>query len=79
MNSLVRRPITTILTVLVILFLALLGFFYLQEGSFEDAGARMDDTVSGLGEEVGVATNQVLDTTGDVIEDVADGPDETPN
>lgn len=79
MRSLFRRPVTTILSLLAILFLVVLGFYYLQEGSLEGAGERMDVTMSELGDDAGEAANEVLDATGDVIEDVADGPDETPN
>tara|TARA_R110000787_G_scaffold147738_2_gene261585 strand:- start:722 stop:952 length:231 start_codon:yes stop_codon:yes gene_type:complete len=75
-----RRDIfSTILAVICIVFLIALGIFYVQEGSFEGAGARMDATLSTLPEDAAKAANETAESAGDVIEDIADGPDNKPN
>ncbi|KCZ92429.1 hypothetical protein [Hyphomonas johnsonii] len=69
---------TTIVAVICVAFLATLGVFYIQEGSFERAGARMDVALGNLPENAARAANETAETTGDVIQDIADGPDDSP-
>tara|TARA_B100000749_G_C18178968_1_gene363043 strand:- start:82 stop:324 length:243 start_codon:yes stop_codon:yes gene_type:complete len=67
-----RNPITFILGAIVLVFVAAMGFFYLQEGSFEGAGARMDTTMSELADETGDALDRAGDATEDVINDITE-------
>ncbi|MFC6197280.1 hypothetical protein [Ponticaulis profundi] len=67
-----RNPITFILGAIVLVFVAAMGFFYLQEGSFEGAGARMDTTMSELADETGDALDRAGDATEDVIKDITE-------
>ena len=56
-------------------FILAMGVFYIQDGSFEEAGARMDRTLSGFSEEAGQTASKAAEATGAVIDDIADGPD----
>lgn len=71
-----KRPVTFLLTLVVLAFAAVLGFFYLQEGSFEGAGRRMDNILSGAGSEANRMADTALDRAESVARDVADGRDE---
>jgi hypothetical protein len=73
-----RDTFSTILAVICVVFLVALGIFYIQEGSFERAGARMDATLSTLPEDAAKAASDTAETANEVIEDIADGPDNTP-
>jgi len=68
--------ITSILAMVSIVFLVALGIFYIQEGSFEGAGARMDSALTGLPDNAARAASETAETANDVIEDIADGPDD---
>ena len=68
------KIITSILAFVCIVFLVTLGFFYIQEGSFEAAGARMDAVLTDLPEDAARAASDTADSANEVIEDIADGP-----
>ncbi|MEQ8322405.1 MAG: hypothetical protein RH946_19235 [Rhodospirillales bacterium] len=68
--------ITSILAMVSIVFLVALGIFYIQEGSFEGAGARMDSALTDLPDNAARAASETAETANDVIEDIADGPDD---
>ena len=70
--------ITSILAFVSIVFLVALGVFYIQEGSFKGAGARMDSVLTDLPENAARAADETAETANDVIEDIADGPDDKP-
>lgn len=70
--------ITSILAFVSIVFLVALGIFYIQEGSFEGAGARMDSVLTDLPDNAARAATETAETANDVIEDIADGPDDKP-
>ena len=70
--------ITSILALVCIVFLVALGIFYIQEGSFEAAGARMDAVLTDLPEDAARAASDTAESANEVIEDIADGPDNTP-
>lgn len=72
------RAVHSIVTVLLVLFFAIMVIFRLIDGSFASAGARMDRLMGVTGSELGDAAEGVADATGDVVDDIADGPD-TPN
>jgi hypothetical protein len=79
-GCIMRRDIlSTILAVICVVFLVSLGIFYIQEGSFEGAGRKMDATLQTLPEDTARVANDVADKTDAVIEDIADGPDESPS
>jgi len=70
--------ITSVLAFVSIVFLVALGIFYIQEGSFKGAGARMDSFLTDLPENAARAADETAETANDVIEDIADGPDDKP-
>ena len=67
--------ITSILALVCIVFLVALGIFYIQEGSFEAAGARMDAVLTDLPEDAARAARDTAESANEVNEDIADGPD----
>lgn len=73
-----RNPLGAILTILVVAFVATLGFFYIQEGSFEGAGERMDDVAAEAEVKTKEAADNVGEATEEFIDDVSDGDDDTP-
>tara|TARA_R110000803_G_scaffold210623_1_gene282951 strand:+ start:559 stop:789 length:231 start_codon:yes stop_codon:yes gene_type:complete len=70
--------ITSILAFVSIVFLVALGVFYIQEGSFEGVGARMDSVLTDLPDTAARAATETAETANEVIEDIADGPDDKP-
>jgi lipoprotein NlpI len=70
-----KDVITSVLAFVSIVFVAL-GIFYIQEGSFEGAGARMDSVLTDLPENAARTADETAETANDVIEDIADGPDD---
>ncbi|MBB34104.1 MAG: hypothetical protein CME88_12670 [Hirschia sp.] len=71
------RILWTIIGAVGVVFIITMTLFYVQTGSFEGAGARMDDIFASAGDEAEIAVQSAADRTGDVIEDIADGSDET--
>jgi hypothetical protein len=71
------RAVHSIVTGLLVLFFAIMEIFRLIDGSFESAGERMDRLMGVTGSEIGDAAEGVADATGDVVDDLADGPDGT--
>ena len=57
---------------LCVAFVLALGWFYLQEGSFEGAGARMDATLERLPEE----TSEFADEVSDAADEISDELDQ---
>ena len=62
---------------LCVAFVLSMTIFYIRDGSFEEAGARMDKAFANMSREAGETAQQAADATGDVIDDIADGPDNT--
>jgi hypothetical protein len=62
-------------TALLVLFFAIMVIFRLIDGSFEQAGERMDRLMGVTGSELGDAAEGVATATGEVVDDIADGPD----
>ena len=54
-------------------FLILLLFFRITEGSFAEAGARMDRLMGVAAEETGEAANELARETDEAIRDLNDG------
>ena len=71
------RAVHSIVTGLLVLFFAIMEIFRLIDGSFESAGERIDRLMGVTGSEIGDAAEGVADATGDVVDDLADGPDGT--
>ena len=65
-----RNPLTFIIGLVLIVFVAVLGFYYLQEGSFEGAGARMDDTMAEAAENTEEAMEEAGEATEDFVDDL---------
>lgn len=74
--SFTRRPISSLIVFMLITFALVFVYFYAREGSFQEAGARMDVVMADLGEEAEDAAEDAVETTDAVIEDIADGPDD---
>ncbi len=64
-----------ILTAALFIFFAIMVTFRFTEGSFKAAGERMDRLMGQTADEVGSAAEDVADVTGQVVDDIADGPD----
>lgn len=58
-------------------FIAMIAFFWVREGSLEGAGAAMDRTLGSAKTEVVNATETVVDATGEAVENATDGDDRT--
>lgn len=63
------RALAALITFVCVCFVAVLGWFYLQEGTFEDAGARMDEQMETLDEDAARVANDVTDTLDEAAED----------
>ena len=66
------RTLGALLTFVIVIFVGAMGFFYIQEGSFEDAGARMDDALVILADNTEEAVNEAGDATEAFVEDLQD-------
>ncbi|MDX1292936.1 MAG: hypothetical protein R3265_09010 [Hyphomonas sp.] len=64
------RTLTAILAFLCAAFVITLGWFYLQEGSFEGAGARMDATLEDLPEETSEFANEVSEAADEISDEL---------
>ena len=60
---------------LAVAFVLTMTIFYIRDGSFEDAGARMDRVFANFGNQAEETAEKAADATGDMIDDIADGPD----
>ncbi|MAK62314.1 MAG: hypothetical protein CMK09_15195 [Ponticaulis sp.] len=67
------RFLSSILVLTLIVFVGALGYFYIQEGSFEGAGQRMDTELAQAAEKTERAVNEAGDATEDFVEDLSDG------
>ena len=66
------RLLTSIIVAVVFLFVGALGFYYIQEGSFEGAGARMDDTLVDVANNTEEAAREAGDATQAFVDDLRD-------
>ena len=64
------RTLTAILAFICVVFMITLGWYYLQEGSFEGAGARMDATLEDLPEETSEFANEVSDAADEISDEL---------
>lgn len=66
------RVLSSFIAIVVLVFVGALGFFYLQEGSFEGAGARMDDTLVDVAQNTDEAMREAGEATEDFVQDLND-------
>jgi hypothetical protein len=67
----------TAVVFVVFTFAALMVFFWVREGSLQEAGASMDGLLGKAGGEVSSATGSVVDATGNAIDRATDGDERT--
>lgn len=69
------RILSVTAAALCVAFVLTMTIFYIKDGSFAEAGARMDRVFANMSHEAGQTAEQAADATSDVIDDIADGPD----
>ena len=74
------RVLGTIVVVLAVVFLGVMGFYWMRDGSLESAGREMDDNLSGIDR----TTQPLQDSLGQVgegvkgtVDNATDGDDRT--
>ena len=67
------RLISGLIVLIAVIFLVLLLFFRFTEGSFEEAGARMDVLLGAAAEETEETAGEVARETDEAIRDLNDG------
>ena len=67
------RFLQALIVLFAAVFLVLLLFFRLTEGSFAEAGARMDRLLGAAAHETGEAANEFARETDEAIRDLNDG------
>lgn len=67
------RLLQALIVLFAAVFLLLLLFFRITEGSFAEAGARMDRLLGAAAEETGEAANEFARETDEAIRDLNDG------
>ena len=68
-----RNPLVSLLVVAGVLFVGAMGFFYIQHGSMEGAGAAMDAVLADAADATAEAADNIGEATEDFVEDVRDG------
>ena len=58
-------------------FATLIIFFWIRDGSLQNAGASMDDLLGKTGSTVADTTGEIVQSTGDEIQRATDGDDAT--
>ncbi len=71
-----RNPLIVLIMAVIVVFAIGMGVFYVQEGSFEDAGARMDDTLVEMKRESAEALENAGEATEDVVNDIREETNE---
>ncbi|MEM5516025.1 hypothetical protein WNY37_03620 [Henriciella sp. AS95] len=67
------RLLQALIVLFAAVFLILLLFFRVTEGSFAEAGARMDRLLGAAAEETGEAANEFARETDEALRDLNDG------
>lgn len=68
-----RNPLVSLLVVAGVLFVGAMGFFYIQHGSMEGAGAEMDAVLADAADATAEAAYNIGEATEDFVEDVRNG------
>lgn len=72
-----RSVLWSILVFTVFAFMTMIVFFWIRDGSLQNAGASMDNLLSKTGSEIASTTGDVVDSTSAAIDRATDGDDRT--
>lgn len=72
-----RRVLWSIAVFTVFAFMTLIVFFWIRDGSLQQAGASMDNLLHRTGSEIASTTDEVVDSTGAALDRATDGDDRT--
>ena len=72
-----RSLLWTTAVFIVFAFATLIVFFWIKEGSLQEAGASMDSLLGKTGDEIAETTGSVVDATGGALDRATDGDDRT--
>lgn len=72
-----RRVLWSIAVFTVFAFMTLIVFFWIRDGSLQQAGASMDNLLNRTGGEIASTTGDVVDSTGAALDRATDGDDRT--
>lgn len=72
-----RRALWSIAVFAVFAFTTLVIFFWIRDGSLQQAGASMDNLLQRTGSEIASTTNDVVDSTNSALNRATDGDDRT--
>jgi hypothetical protein len=72
-----RSVLWSVVVFTVFAFATVIVFFWIRDGSLQDAGASMDNLLSQTGSEIADSTTDVVDSTGAAIDRATDGDDRT--
>jgi hypothetical protein len=72
-----RSVLWTTAVFIVFAFATLIVFFWIKEGSLQEAGASMDSLLGKTGGEIAQTTGSVVDATGGALDRATDGDDRT--
>ena len=68
-----RRVLWSIAVFTVFAFMTLIVFFWIRDGSLQQAGASMDNLLNRTGSEIASTTDDVVDSTGAALDRATDG------
>lgn len=72
-----RKALWSFAVFAVFAFATLIVFFWIRDGSLQQAGASMDNLLHRTGSEIATTTSDVVDSTGAAIDRATDGDDRT--
>ena len=72
-----RRALWSFAVLAVFAFATLVIFFWIRDGSLQQAGASMDNLLQRTGSEIASTTGDVVDSTSAAIDRATDGDDRT--
>ena len=72
-----RRVLWSIAVFTVFAFMTLIVFFWIREGSLQEAGASMDNLLHKTSSEIADTAGEVVGSTGAAIDRATDGDDRT--
>lgn len=72
-----RSVLWSILVFTVFAFMTMIVFFWIRDGSLQNAGASMDNLLGKTGDEIASTTGEVVDSTSAAIDRATDGDDRT--
>ncbi len=72
-----RKALWSVAVFAVFAFATLIVFFWIRDGSLQQAGASMDNLLHKTGNEIASTTGEVVGSTGAAIDRATDGDDRT--